>query len=1437
MATEITFRRGSNDPTSGSGLTLAEPAFNTTLKTFHIGLGHGVTAAWVGAPISGLSADIAAGITYKIPTAAAVKNYISGLCFGNTAGGGGGAVSSVSGSGNGVLVSPTTGAVVVSNTGVHSFNGLTGAVVLAGGTDISVVPTGQTLTINYTGSSVSNAVTSFNGLTGAVGGVTTSAANIFTALNSFNAGISASGATFSGNIITTNGTIRTASASTAVNLFDTTSAGITIGAASGGGSGNLSLRANNITVGPDNNSTTIQNRGTGLTLSIHSTGTLSLRGAYSDVLFATATTPSILLRGNSIIDHVGVEHNFFGSFDGVDTTYPAKINLWDSNTRTNYVGLSPSSMSSSYVLYLPSSAPPANNSFLISGTAGNMSWTIPVLSFNGSTGAVQGVSAAVAGTGISVSGATGTVTITNIGVQSFNGSTGAVTGASLGANTFTALNSFNAGISASGATFASNIIVNTMTVGRGNTSGAASNTALGVSVLAVNSGTFNTGVGNSALTANTTGGSNTAVGRRALFVNTTGSSNTAIGPSALGAVTEGVFNTAIGAETLSATVVSNSTAVGAGAIQNNVSGNDNTAVGAFAGSFWGEGSTASISSNQLQTGTGGVYIGYYARGSTFNQTNEIVIGANAVGGGSNTAVIGATLQVSATVYGLFNAPGGVCASGATFSGQVRVNGNLFANNIVNALNGFTGGVTLAAGTGISVSGATSVVTITNTGVQSFNGLTGAVGGVCAAQANTFTALQTFTAGISAAGGITFNGGKVWTSANDGADSGLDADALRGVSGDRFLEEIQSGLLYGGVLTINAGNTAAVDVSAGAGIIVTVNAATGGYPAPTLQTIEWTAKTGVTLAGMTTSDFTFFRIDSSGNLQQSSSNFSQTEYLNSVIIGNAVHQSRAFVNRVHYHPIVAYASSAQYETFIRYFGPLKVDGYVLSGFGTTGGIQHTTGTAFALGANMDTDVNNPSLATDSSSVPVQQLFYLFRNAGGTYRTDPTARTTVNFGNYDDGDGTLGNVGNQSWSIQRVYKIPGFNNALYIYYGTAVYSSLTVAANNILLESFAEADITRYNGVFLGWLIVRGNGSNVSSIGDCRIIPGGFFRNTTGGGGASTQLNLDDLGDVQITSVANNEILRYDGTLWVNSAVTTLPLVTSFNGLTGAVQAVSSFNGLTGAVQGVSAAVAGTGISVSGATGAVTITNIGVQSFNGVTGAVTGVSRVNGLSGGITLAAGTGITFTTSGNTITLAATASGGSNSTTQTLDFSEDTNGVEIVFSGNGESLGTSLRNIETLLSSISVSVNGYTCKLVSLKSFYDALSGWSARVVVKPPFTGGISAETIYLEGISSVAISGYSGVLLLEDTWTGIDSSNIYHQDATYVVKTVTGQSWVTAGSYIECKVLGLTTADHTPEDAILEGVQFEINNIVVGTGFDIIGHAPEGTYGKYSVKCLGQ
>lgn len=81
---------------------------------------------------------------------------------------------------------------------------VTGGVDMGAGSAVSAnrIPT-QSGVYNYVRNST---VTSFNGATGAVGGVTTSAANTFTALNTFNAGVSASaltvsgGVTFSGNV-------------------------------------------------------------------------------------------------------------------------------------------------------------------------------------------------------------------------------------------------------------------------------------------------------------------------------------------------------------------------------------------------------------------------------------------------------------------------------------------------------------------------------------------------------------------------------------------------------------------------------------------------------------------------------------------------------------------------------------------------------------------------------------------------------------------------------------------------------------------------------------------------------------------------------------------------------------------------------------------------------------------------------------------------------------------------------------------------------------------------------------------------------------------------------------------------------------------------------------------------------------------------------------
>ena len=283
-------------------------------------------------------------------------------------------------------------------------------------------------------------------------------------------------------------------------------------------------------------------------------------------------------------------------------------------------------------------------------------------------GTLQGTTANFTGLVSSTVGFSGPGTnITGV-VTSFNNQTGAVTGVTVGGtNVFTALNSFNAGISAAGGiTFANAISVDNIKIGRG----AGGNT-YSLTNVAIGNGYDGPNLQN-----NTTGVDNTAIGYDVLPYNTTGSGNVGVGTVVLEGMDSGSSNTAIGAYTLVLGNGSENTAVGAGALSY-ANNNQNTAIGYQAGAIRGTGSSSRT------TGTGGIFIGYKARASTNGRTNEIVIGTNALGLGSDTAVIGATSQTAATIYGLMNLPGGLSAAGATFSGSVILQNQEFIRNTTN----------------------------------------------------------------------------------------------------------------------------------------------------------------------------------------------------------------------------------------------------------------------------------------------------------------------------------------------------------------------------------------------------------------------------------------------------------------------------------------------------------------------------------------------------------------------------------------------------------------------------------------------------------------------------------------------------------------------------------------------------------------------------------
>jgi hypothetical protein len=141
----------------------------------------------------------------------------------------------------------------------------------------------------------------------------------------------------------------------------------------------------------------------------------------------------------------------------------------------------------------------------------------------------------------------------------------------------------------------------------------------------------NTIVGDKCLLSNTTGIRITAVGSGALQSNTA-SNNTAIGWGSLNFNSSGANNTGFGSE----------------ALLRNVTGSNNSGFGYAAGEFLANGSTANT------TPQNSVFLGYSTRSLTNNDTNQIVIGYQALGKGSNTVQLGNTSITATYLQGEVN---------------------------------------------------------------------------------------------------------------------------------------------------------------------------------------------------------------------------------------------------------------------------------------------------------------------------------------------------------------------------------------------------------------------------------------------------------------------------------------------------------------------------------------------------------------------------------------------------------------------------------------------------------------------------------------------------------------------------------------------------------------------------------------------------------------
>jgi hypothetical protein len=211
---------------------------------------------------------------------------------------------------------------------------------------------------------------------------------------------------------------------------------------------------------------------------------------------------------------------------------------------------------------------------------------------------------------------------------------------------------------------ATNATVNGLSLGKG-PGPIISNTVFGLNALANNTiGMFNTALGRFTLNANTAGSHNIAIGDSGLNKNTIGNANVALGVESLKEITDGESNIGIGYGTLKSILSGDSniaigssslskitnetgnTVLGSGALWQLQNGSYNTALGYQAGLYFGAGISAMTATSSS------IYIGAASKGlNATGSNNEIVIGNDAIGLGSNSVVIGNVSTTKSTIYG------------------------------------------------------------------------------------------------------------------------------------------------------------------------------------------------------------------------------------------------------------------------------------------------------------------------------------------------------------------------------------------------------------------------------------------------------------------------------------------------------------------------------------------------------------------------------------------------------------------------------------------------------------------------------------------------------------------------------------------------------------------------------------------------------------------
>lgn len=310
---------------------------------------------------------------------------------------------------------------------------------------------------------------------------------------------------------------------------------------------------------------------------------------------------------------------------------------------------------------------------------------------------------------------------------------------------------------------------------------------------------------------------------------------------------------------------------------------------------------------------------------------------------------------------------------------------------------------------------------------------------------------------------------------------------------------RTGLISGGILSINSGDAATFDLSASTSMVVD-NYTTPETPDPTPLTNA--AVAGVTVTNLATQPRTYISLDSSGSIVQQADTWTTEELRDLVAIGLLVHPNGTTIQAVGGFPVTNYDFDLQVADFILAVGPMNVDGNVISANGANLSLDRSAGHQYRLGANHDTDRQTPSTVTSSGGTALT-FRYRYRDGSGDY-TEGANTTVIDPTNYDSGTGTPATVsGSDKFQVIRLWAFSTGN--VRAMYGQNLYKTMADAEASIFGAVFdADPNLTS-NGALRAWLIIKSTETSLQGS-NAKFIEADRFGSSGAGGITSSTTTM-------------------------------------------------------------------------------------------------------------------------------------------------------------------------------------------------------------------------------------------------------------------------------------------------------------------------------------------